>query len=101
MILYGIVDLKSKGVQICFPSINDDTAIRSFEHTLFAPEDSIFNRSPEDFVLYRLADITCDPVPVLDSQVLAIRFGSEYSRDFITLKRHEAIEERRRILNNE
>lgn len=98
MIIYGIADLKSKGIQITFPSINDDTAIRTFEHTLFAPEDSIFNRSPEDFVLYRLAELTADPVPVVEAQIYSLRSGSEYSRDFITIKRHEAIEERRRIL---
>lgn len=101
MIIYGIVDLKSKGIQITFPSINDDTAIRTFEHTLFAPEDSIFNRSPEDFVLFRIATFDFDTEPVVLANVERLRGGSEYGRDFITVKRHQAIEERRRILSDD
>lgn len=101
MIVYGICDLKSKGVQIVFPSINDDTAIRTFEHTLFAPEDSIFNRSPEDFALYRLAQIDFEAYPVISSVSELLRSGGEYSRDFILQKRTDAMAERRRILGDE
>lgn len=98
MILYGIFDTKANRFVNVFPSINDDTAKRSFEQLLSTPEESVFNQSPEDFNLLKVISLPDDYTDVLKLGCEVVKAGNEYSRSSLVELRTRALDERNKIL---
>lgn len=59
MKIYAVIDRKAKAIVSVFTSVNDESAERSFLMLLTGPKN-IFTDFPEDFELYRVADLSYD-----------------------------------------
>ena len=57
MKLYAVIDKKAKHFVSVFTSLNDESAERSFL-MLLTGEKSVFTDFPEDFVLYKVCDLS-------------------------------------------
>lgn len=74
--IYEIYDLKAKNSVAVFLRSRDEDAIRSFEHLLSDPSETVFTIAPEDFNL-RCIDPYGDK---LEQRVRLVKSGSEYSK---------------------
>ena len=59
MKIYAVIDRKAKAIVSVFTSVNDESAERSFLMLLTGPKN-IFTDFPEDFELYRVAELSYD-----------------------------------------
>lgn len=57
MNIYCIVDKEAKACVSFFPSVNDDTAKRSFLQLVASPFESVYSSYPEHFSLYAISDV--------------------------------------------
>ena len=74
--IYEIYDIKAKNPVAVFIRSRDEDAIRSFEHLLSDPTETVFTIAPEDFNL-------CAVDPLADSltdRFRLVKAGSEYTK---------------------
>lgn len=96
MRIYSIFDLKGDMPVNIFPSVNDATALRSFEQLLFAPEDNFLNQSPGDYIVVFLGEFnTHDDY----EQSNVIGYGNSYSESIIQSRREDLMRKRVSIIN--
>lgn len=93
MKLYVVHDRKANSIAFQFASINDSTAMRSYEMLISDPDDNVFNQYFGDYDLYFLGQI--DDLDSYEFKPRLVVAGSSYSVDIINSKR----ETRRSFLN--
>lgn len=59
MLIYSIFDKTAKQFGLPFFQINDETAIRMFSN-LVNDKDSMLNKNPDDYTLFRLGEFDAD-----------------------------------------
>lgn len=83
--LYCIEDTKAHSIVCFFPSVNDQTAERSFIDLLSKTEEDVFNQHPEDFQLVHLIDLNISDQGVInfEGQPQVVRYGSDFSKPYL------------------
>lgn len=94
MNVYALVDKKAKTVAGIFVSVNDQTAVRSFEDLLFRLEDNLYNTNPQDFIICNAGYWSYEDHLILDNAAFGnvVADGSSYSKAIIDSKRLERAE---------
>lgn len=75
--VYAIRDFKTSFMSpTC--DVNDESAIRNFEHTVLNAQDSLYFSHPEDYALYRIGQYDADKgLLIPESPIMELRTASQ------------------------